>query len=163
MDMHPSLNLVIVRIGFMYGPYTNFGLCMFPPVTYLRFQLTFLLVASVLTVGSVYGHMKKPMKTLFVDFSRSHLCGGTNSVFCSRWGPGKDPVNCSHVDDISGALWACSQWMASLGRKEANIIAGEELIFHNDKRKVASVEGMPPHDAKIIAPVFNIVSLLKMQ
>jgi hypothetical protein len=47
--------------------------------------------------------------------------------------------------------------MASQGRKQADIVAGEQIIFHNDKSKVSEVEGMPPHDKKLIAPLFNLV------
>jgi len=43
-----GLNLVIVRIGLVYGPYIDFGL-----------------MANVLTVAAVYGYMKKPMKSLW--------------------------------------------------------------------------------------------------
>jgi hypothetical protein len=54
-------------------------------------------------------------------------------------------------------MWAAANWMASTGRKEANSLAGEELIFHNDKKLIAEVDGTPPYDKKLIAPVFNIV------
>jgi hypothetical protein len=64
------------------------------------------------------------------------------------------------VYDIAGGLWACAEWMASLGRKEATSLAGEEILFHNDKGKVADVPGMPPHDEKLIAPLFNLVNFL---
>jgi hypothetical protein len=63
-----------------------------------------------------------------------------------------------HIDDVSGALWACAEWMAREGRKEADTLAGEEIIFHNDKSKVKEVEGMVAHDKKVIAPLFNLVS-----
>ncbi|KAJ7286050.1 hypothetical protein C8J57DRAFT_1286588 [Mycena rebaudengoi] len=102
-----DLNLVILRVGFPYGPYTNLGR-----------------VASVITIASVYGHMKKPMK--------------------SMWPPGKNPNNTVHTDDIAG-------------RKEANSLAGEEIIFHNDKSKVSAVEGMPSPTTKLVAPLFNLV------
>lgn len=75
-----------------------------------------------------------------------------------RWSPGKDAMNSVHVYDIAGALWACAEWMAPLGRKQANVLAGEEIIFHNDKKKVGVVDGMSPHDKKLIAPLFNVVS-----
>ncbi|RDB21502.1 hypothetical protein Hypma_011415 [Hypsizygus marmoreus] len=115
-----NLNLIILRIGFVYGPYTDFGI-----------------VASGITVASVYGYLRKPMK--------------------SMWSPGKNPNNTVHVDDVAGASWACAEWMASLGRKAADSLAGEEIMFHNDKKKVKEVEGMPPHDRKLIAPMFNVV------
>ena len=47
--------------------------------------------------------------------------------------------------------------MAALGREAANSRAGEQIFFHNDKKKVKEVEGMPPHDQKISAPLFNLV------
>ena len=50
--------------------------------------------------------------------------------------------------------------MASLGREEANTLAGEEIPFHNDKSKVSEVPGMPTHDQKVIVPLFNLVSLV---
>ncbi|EGO21626.1 hypothetical protein SERLADRAFT_351071, partial [Serpula lacrymans var. lacrymans S7.9] len=115
-----GLNLVVLRVGFVYGPYIDFGI-----------------YTSVITVASVYGYMKKPMKTL--------------------WSPGKDPMYTVHSDDVAGGLWACAQWIAPLGRKEADIIAGEQILFHNEKSKVSEVEGMPPCDAKLIAPLFNLV------
>ncbi|KAG6909835.1 hypothetical protein DXG01_015108 [Tephrocybe rancida] len=115
-----DLNLVILRSGFVYGPYTNYGI-----------------VASGITVGSVYGFLKKPMK--------------------SMWSPGKNPNNTVHIDDVAGAAWACAEWVAPLGRAEANTLAGEEILFHNDKKKVKEVQGMPSHDQKLIAPLFNLV------
>lgn len=94
-------------------------------------------MASGITVASVYGYLKKPMK--------------------SMWSPGKNPNNTVHVEDVAGASWACAEWMAPLGRTAANSVAGEEIIFHNDKKKVKEIEGMPPHDVKLIAPLFNLV------
>jgi len=111
-----DLNIVILRYGFVYGPYITTGI-----------------LPTVLIVGAVYGHMKKPMKTL--------------------WGPGKNPMNCIHIDDLAGASWACAEWIARLGRKEADLLAGEEIIFHN----FAEVDGMAHHDKKLIAPMFNVV------
>ncbi|KAG1730614.1 hypothetical protein EDB19DRAFT_1740297 [Suillus lakei] len=93
--------------------------------------------ALVITVASIYGYMNKPMKT--------------------PWGPGKDGVNTVHIDDVSGGLWACAKWMASLGRQQANIAAGEKIYFHNDKSKVKDIEGACTSDAQPIAPVFNLV------
>lgn len=115
-----GLPLVVLRIGFVYGPYVEFGL-----------------YALVITVASIYGYMNKPMKT--------------------PWGPGKDGVNTVHIDDVSGGLWACAKWMASLGRQQANIAAGEKIYFHNDKSKVKDIEGACTSDAQPIAPVFNLV------
>ncbi|ETW85694.1 hypothetical protein HETIRDRAFT_407618 [Heterobasidion irregulare TC 32-1] len=115
-----GLNLVILRIGLVYGPYVDFGL-----------------MTNVLTVASVYGFMKKPMKSL--------------------WSPGNNSMNTVHVDDVSVALWTCAQWIGKLGRAEADKVAGEEIYFHNEKSKVAEVQGMPPADVKVVAPLFNLV------
>ncbi|KAF9239678.1 hypothetical protein BU15DRAFT_46609 [Melanogaster broomeanus] len=115
-----GLNLVILRCGFVYGPYVEFGL-----------------YALVITVASVYGYMKKPMKTI--------------------WGPGKEPVHTVHVEDVAGALFACAEWMRLHGRQEANSIAGEKIPFHNDKSKVKEVEGTCSPDDQPIAPIFNLV------
>jgi hypothetical protein len=38
----------------------------------------------------------------------------------SRWSPGKHPTNTVHAYDIAGGLWACAEWMAPLGRQEAD-------------------------------------------
>ncbi|EIN07681.1 hypothetical protein PUNSTDRAFT_144252 [Punctularia strigosozonata HHB-11173 SS5] len=115
-----GLNLVVLRIGYVYGPYTDFGR-----------------ICTFITVAAVYGYMKKPMKALHP--------------------PGKHPTNTVHVDDVAGGLWAAALWIAGIGRKEADVIAGEELRFHNEKSKVNDVDGMLPHDAKAIAPLFNLV------
>ena len=56
-------------------------------------------------------------------------------------------------------MWACAEWMAKVGRTEANAIAGEEIPFKNEKSKVDQVDGMVPHNQKVIAPLFNIVSI----
>jgi hypothetical protein len=74
-----------------------------------------------------------------------------------RWSPGKNFNNTVHVDDVAGASWACAQWMAGLGREAANTRAGEQVVFHNDKKQVQEVEGMPAHDQKLVAPLFNLV------
>lgn len=47
--------------------------------------------------------------------------------------------------------------MAPLGRKEADTLAGEIIIFHNEKGKASEVEGMAAPDKKLIAPLFNLV------
>lgn len=72
------------------------------------------------------------------------------------WSPGKNPTNTVHTDDVAGAIWACAQWIAPLGRKEADSLAGEEIIFHNEKSKAGEVQGMAPPDKKLIAPLFNL-------
>jgi hypothetical protein len=76
---------------------------------------------------------------------------------CFRWPPGKDPMHSTHVYDVAGGMWACAQWMVPLGRKQADSLAGEDIIFHNDKEKIKSIEGVAPHNKKLIAPVFNLV------
>ena len=47
--------------------------------------------------------------------------------------------------------------MAKTGRKEADSLAGEEIVFKNEKSKASEVEGMVPPATKVIAPLFNIV------
>jgi hypothetical protein len=74
------------------------------------------------------------------------------------WGPGKHSTHTVHAEDVGGAMWACAEWMAKVGRSEANSLAGEEILFKNDKSKAKEVEGMAPPDQKCIAPLFNIVS-----
>ncbi|KAI6110046.1 hypothetical protein F5141DRAFT_1118342 [Pisolithus sp. B1] len=115
-----NLNLVVLRVGFVYGPYVEFGL-----------------YALVITVASIYGYMKKPMKTI--------------------WGPGKEPVHTVHIDDVAGALWACAEWMRPLGRQQADAIAGEKILFHNDKGKVKELAGTCSPDVQPVAPIFNLV------
>ncbi|KAI0721618.1 hypothetical protein C8T65DRAFT_201291 [Cerioporus squamosus] len=89
-----------------------------------------------IAVAACYGHLKQPMKAL-------------NS-------PGKYPSHTVHVDDIVGAMWAAAEWMAKTGRTEANTLAGEEIVFKNEKSKVDEVEGMVPPSKKVVAPLFNI-------
>ncbi|KZV67980.1 NAD-P-binding protein [Peniophora sp. CONT] len=115
-----GLNLVAVRIGFLYGPYQAQAY-----------------MTSVLTVASVYGYLNKPMKSL--------------------WSPGKHPMHTVHVDDIAGALWACAQWMAPLGREKADAAAGVAIPFRNDPSKVKDVAGVPAPDKKVVVPLFNLV------
>lgn len=67
-------------------------------------------------------------------------------------------MNCVHTEDLSGAIWACAEWMAPLGREEADKLAGEPIIFHNSKNKDKDIKFMQPHDKELKAPVFNIVS-----
>ncbi|KAJ8093315.1 hypothetical protein PM082_020801 [Marasmius tenuissimus] len=115
-----DLNLVILRTGFGYGPYVDYG------------DMT-----TFITVAAVYGFLKSPMKSL--------------------WSPGKHPMNTVHSDDIAGAVWASAQWIAGKGRQAAEASAGEEILFHNDKSKLKDIEGMVPHDKKVLVPVFNLV------
>lgn len=69
-------------------------------------------------------------------------------------------MNTVHCDDVAGGLWAAAQWMSRVGRDEALGLAGEEICWRNDKSKVAEVTGMPPPEKKIIAPLFNLVSIV---
>ena len=69
-------------------------------------------------------------------------------------------MNTVHVDDIAGAAWTLAGWMASTGRKEADVLAGEQIIFHNEKSKVQEVDGMISVDKKVVAPLFNLVGFL---
>ncbi|KAJ7197214.1 hypothetical protein GGX14DRAFT_504254 [Mycena pura] len=132
-----DLNLVILRCGFIYGPYTNWG-----PIV------------SLITVASVYGYMKQPMRSMSALL---HSRLQRNVILIPRWPPGNNPNNTVHTDDVAGAMWACAQWMAPLGRKEANSLAGEQIIFRNDKSKAKEVKGMPDPNKKLIAPLFNLV------
>lgn len=66
-----------------------------------------------------------------------------------------------HTDDVVGALWACAEWMAPLGREEADKRAGELIVFHNAKNKDKDIPFMQPHDKELKAPLFNIVSRSK--
>lgn len=116
-----GLNLVVLRLGFVYGPYTPFGM-----------------IATAINVGAVYGYLQKPMKYL--------------------WSPGKHPNNTIHVDDVAGASWAAALWMGQTGRAAANEQAGEEIPFHNDKKKIKEYgDNIVPHDQKVVAPLFNLV------
>ncbi|TDL27254.1 hypothetical protein BD410DRAFT_410300 [Rickenella mellea] len=116
-----GLNLAIVRIGIVYGPYVEYGA-----------------VASIMTVAAVYGHLKRQLKAL--------------------WPPGKNSMNTVHVEDVAGGLWACAKWIAKTGRKEADILAGEDILS-NDKSKVQGkdVDFLPDPSKKIVAPLFNLV------
>lgn len=114
-------------------------------------------VTNVLTVASVYGFMKKPMKSLYAAFLFTCEARVLSSHLRS-WSPGSNSMNTVHVDDVSVALWTCAEWIGKLGRAEADKVAGEEIYFHNEKSKVSEVQGMPPADVKVIAPLFNLVS-----
>jgi len=77
-----------------------------------------------------------------------------------RWSPGHNAMHTVHADDVAGGLWAAAEWMCRVGRDEALKLAGEEIAWKNDKSKLAEVTGMPPPDKKIIAPLFNLVSII---
>ncbi|PAV23540.1 nad dependent epimerase dehydratase family [Pyrrhoderma noxium] len=121
-----GLNLVILRPGLVYGPYVEHGI-----------------IAISMTVASVYGYLKKPMKGL--------------------WSPGKNPMHTVHVEDVAAAAYVLADWMAKEGKAKANEIAGEE-IPSNDKGKTKAAvseigEGfvLTDRNKKLVAPIFNLV------
>lgn len=61
--------------------------------------------------------------------------------------------------DVAGAAWASAHWMGSQGRNSANQVAGQAILFHNDKSKVKEVDGMLLASEKPVAPLFNLVHL----
>ena len=69
-------------------------------------------------------------------------------------------MNTVHCDDVAGGLWAAAEWMSRVGREEALKLAREEIYWKNDKSKVSEVTGMPPPETKVIAPLFNLVSIV---
>lgn len=68
-------------------------------------------------------------------------------------------MNTVHAADVSGAAWNLAEWMSNLGRKEADVLAGEDLPS-NDKSKIKEGEGhnLPEPGKKLVAPLFNLVS-----
>ncbi|KAF8522110.1 NAD-P-binding protein [Hysterangium stoloniferum] len=76
--------------------------------------------------------------------------------FRSLWSP-QIRHNTIHVEDVAAASWAAAEWMGSIGRAEANKIAGEDIYFANDKAKIQDVKGAPDQKAKLTAPLFNLV------
>ena len=64
--------------------------------------------------------------------------------------------------DVASAAWASANWMAREGRKSANQVAGQPLLFHNDKNKVKEVDGVIPPSEKPVAPLFNLVLYLSL-
>ncbi|TFK54812.1 hypothetical protein OE88DRAFT_1805236 [Heliocybe sulcata] len=93
-------------------------------------------IPTFLCAAAVYGYMKQPLKALH--------------------SPGTYPVHTVHIDDIVAAAWASAEWIAKIGRQEADTLAGEELVFHNDKKVLKEVEGVVAPEQKIVAPVFNV-------
>lgn len=59
-----SLNLVVVRSGMAYGPYSILGICELFLVEHLLCAEVSLSVSPVLICAAVYGYKKQPMKTL---------------------------------------------------------------------------------------------------
>jgi hypothetical protein len=80
--------------------------------------------------------------------------------FAFRWSPGHNAMNTVHSDDVAGGLWAAAEWMSRVGREEALRLAREEIYWRNDKSKVTEVAGMPPPEMKVVAPLFNLVSIV---
>lgn len=126
-----------------------------------------IVVMCFLAVAAVYGYIKQPMKALYVQLLFCLLLAQTDIVtlISFRWSPGKHPNHTVHVEDVAGALLACAEWIAKTGRKEANSIAGEEVVFKNDKSKIKElqaqgVQGLVGADRKCIAPAFNLVSFV---
>ena len=70
-------------------------------------------------------------------------------------------MNTVHVDDVAAAAFALAEWIAKEGRKQADILAGEE-IPPNDKSKVKEAEpsSLPELNKKLVAPLFNLVSVI---
>ncbi|KAF9452842.1 NAD(P)-binding protein [Macrolepiota fuliginosa MF-IS2] len=114
-----GLNLVVLRPGFVYGPYTNYGI-----------------IASAIVVASIYGYLKKPMK--------------------SMWSPGKNPTNTVHIEDVAGAAWAAANWIAPLGRQAANEKAGVEIPSHDPQTDSSKSPDSVPKTQKVVAPIFNV-------
>ena len=81
-----------------------------------------------------------------------------------RWGPGKHATHTVHVEDVAGALFACAEWMARLGREKALAAGGEDIICLGDKKRLkelqSKVELLTDPDKTVRAPSFNIVSCL---
>ncbi|GBE82379.1 hypothetical protein BKA93DRAFT_760702 [Sparassis latifolia] len=94
-------------------------------------------VISYTVIAAVYGYLKQPLKAL--------------------WSPGKYPVNTVHIDDVVAAMWASAEWIARVGRQEANTAAGEVIPFKNKESVTAEVEGMIAPSQKVVVPLFNIV------
>ncbi|KAG8932170.1 hypothetical protein FRC03_005359 [Tulasnella sp. 419] len=95
------------------------------------------LVTPRITIGRVYKHLNEEMKYL--------------------WSPDIH-MNTVHVDDVSGAMWAAAEWMAPLGREQANNVAGEVIHYFPPTQKdlVAELEGHLPKGSDPVAPLFNI-------
>lgn len=98
--------------------------------------ITFGIVTPVMLLGPVYKELDQEFKSL--------------------WSPGIRH-NTIHVEDVAAASWAAAEWVASIGREEANKVAGEDIYFANDKAKVQEVKGAPDPKAKLTAPLFNLV------
>jgi hypothetical protein len=69
-------------------------------------------------------------------------------------------MNTVHSDDVAGGLWAAAEWMSRVGREEALTLAREDIYWKNDKSKLTEVTGMPLPETKVIAPLFNLVSIV---
>jgi len=108
----------------------------------------------IVRVGSVYGP-----HTLCAEVTYCIILGAIYKAMDEELKflyPG-NRINTVHVDDVAGASWAAALWMESLGRAEANRVAGEEIYFANDKEKVKSVKYAPQSSEALTAPLFNVV------
>ncbi|KAI0703577.1 hypothetical protein BC835DRAFT_1483604 [Cytidiella melzeri] len=99
------------------------------------------MVISFITVAATYGYAKEPMKAL--------------------WGPGIHATHTVHVDDVAGALFACAEWIARVGREQAFADAGEDLICLGDKKKLKEhhtngLERLCDPAETIRMPAFNL-------
>lgn len=149
------MNLVILRSAMIYGPYVDCG------SKWDNSLYSVLFLTSVRSCYTVYGccrdiriHQATDERPVSVLFIRVYGC----LTRLRSWGPGKHPNHTVHVDDVVGCMWACAQWIAGIGRQEANSIAGEEILCKSEKVKLHP-EGLAPADKKCIAPLFNIVSI----
>lgn len=103
--------------------------------TYGPYQIE--MISSIFVISAVYAHLRQPVKSL--------------------WSPGKFLYNVTHNSDVSAALWRCATWIDEVGgREKAEVLAGEVLHWHNEKKHVSQVEGMVPHNITVKAPLFHL-------
>lgn len=152
------MNLVILRSAMIYGPYVDCGskwdASLYPVLFLMAVHSCYTVYGCCCDIWIHQATDERPVSILFILSPRACGC-----LTCLRsWGPGKHPNHTVHVDDIVGCMWACAQWIAGIGRQEANSIAGEEILCKSEKVKLRP-EGLPPPDKKCIAPLFSIVSV----
>ena len=46
-----------------------------------------------------------------------------------------------HTDDVAGTLWAGAEWIASLGRKEADSLAGDRRLHASENPAPLGCDG----------------------
>jgi hypothetical protein len=150
-----SLNLVVLRIGLVYGPYIDFGLS-----THIAIDPSSSLTRGCSDKRANCGcrvWLPEEAHEIFVRLpcaSPPYFC-----LLAFRWSPGHNPMHTIHSEDVAGGLWAVAEWMSRVGHEEALKLAGEEIVWRNDKNKLTEATGMPPPEKKIIAPLFNLVSI----